>query len=180
MLHLNLLPAEIKQETETKRIYSLTKRIFGVLILLTVAASIIFVGAKIFVINDFKKFAREDQPAKKTDNQDYAAKIKAINEELAAVTQIQKEFTPYSGLVADITGRVPSGISLSLLKIDGAEKTVRMSGRAKTRSDLLSLKENLIASPILLDVDLPVQNILEKENINFDLDMKLNPEKTAN
>jgi len=68
----------------------------------------------------------------------------------------------------------PSNITFYRLNFDLATKTVKINGKAGERSGLLELKDNLEKSGNYSDIQFPLKNILEKENINFEINAKLN------
>ena len=88
---------------------------------------------------------------------------------------IQNNFIPWSNLLkitADIT---PEDIGLYYLKISLEEQTIKIKGQAGQRASLLDFKEKMAAAAIFEEIDFPLKNILEKENINFEINAKINP-----
>jgi Tfp pilus assembly protein PilN len=172
MLRLNLLSKEAKKEVKFKRLYALVIRVDFLLLLSAVFLVIIFTGSKILLQNTFKEFANQDSLLK-ISSQDYNEKIRQINDQIKTVSKIQNEFIYSSLLVKELTDRIPDGIYLSYIKADISQRVLRIIGRAQTRENFLALKQKLENSTVFIEVDSPLQNILQKENIDFEMSIKL-------
>ena len=59
--------------------------------------------------------------------------------------------------------------------MDSTNRNIKLQGIAKQRSDLLELKSNLEKSTLYNSIDFPIKNLLEKENIIFEINAKINP-----
>ncbi len=172
MLKLNLLSKEAKKEIKYKRLYSIIARVDLMLIIGATFLAVVFTGASIILTNNFKEFTGPESILRK-NGQEYNNKIKSINEKLNAISKIQSEFIPSSLLIKELTDRIPAGVSLSYVKADIANRNLKIMGRAKGREDFLLLKESLANSKVFTEVDSPLQNILQKENIDFEISIKL-------
>jgi len=172
MLRLNLLSEEAKKEAKLKRFHSLIVRVDAILIIGAVFLSIFFTAAKALLVANFKEFYNQDALLK-TNGQEYNEKIRAINEKLKTVSKIQEEFTPSSLLIKELTDRIPDGVSLSYIRADIGGRNLRISGQADKRESFLTLRSNLSESPAFVEIDSPLQNILRKENVDFEINIKL-------
>lgn len=135
-----------------------------------------FSGAKFLLQSTFKEFSNQESQLK-ISSQDYNEKIRKINDQLKTVTQIQSEFIYSSALVKELTDRIGNGIYLSYIKADIGGQVLRIIGRADKRENFLALKQNLSTSPVFTEVSSPLQNILQKENIDFEMTIKLDLSK---
>ncbi|MDO9399554.1 MAG: PilN domain-containing protein [bacterium] len=173
MLVLNLISEKFKKEIKLKYFYQLIKKINYILIIIVITITTILLFAKIILQNNFIEIVEQTTLVTK-NNQNYNNKIKEINNKLKAVLTIQNDFILWSKIIEDISIITPANITLSLVKMDLANKNIKLQGKAKQRSDLLELKNNLEKSTFYTNIEFPVKNLLEKENINFEINAKIN------
>lgn len=172
MITLNLLSDGLKKKIKIRRIYIILKKIDYVLILALLVISISLLTAKIILKNYFNKVVEQTTLVTK-NSQGYNDKVREINSNINYLSQIQNDFTTWSEILKDIAERTPSNITLSSLKLSKDSKLIKIRGRAATREVLLSLKDNLENSPYIENVEFPLKNILEKENIDFEISANL-------
>ncbi|MBI2459045.1 MAG: PilN domain-containing protein [Parcubacteria group bacterium] len=173
MLTLNLISQELKKEIRLRHLYLFIKKINLTLIIITIAAAIILLSAKTILQLGFNDIVNQTTLITK-NNQGYNNKIKDINGKLDLVEKIQNNFIPWSNLLKTLAHLTPKDISLYYLKINLLEQTIKIKGQAGQRSSLLNFKQNLEDAAIFQTIDFPLKNILEKENINFEIDAKIN------
>jgi len=179
MLALNLVSAEQKKEIKLRHIYGFVKTINLTLIIITIAIAIILLVAKIILQSKFNEIVSQTTLVTKT-NQSYNNNIRAINNKLNFITKIQGEFVPWSDLIKNLAEITPADVSLSYIKLNSTEQTIKISGQAGLRSSLLSFKENMEAQPYFKEIEFPIKNILEKTDINFEINAKLDLAKLLN
>jgi hypothetical protein len=173
MLTLNLISEELKQEIKLRHIYGFVKKINLTLIIIAIVIAIILLIAKVILQNKFNDTVEQMTLVTKT-NQGYNNEVRDINNKLNFVAKIQDDFIPWSDLIKKIAEITPSNVSLYNLKLDANEQTIRIKGKAYLRSSLLDFKDNLEATTYFNNIDFPLKNILEKENIDFEIAAKLN------
>ena len=172
MLTLNLIPHQLKKEIKFKRVYALLKKMNCILIIIAVIIAIILLIAKLILQNNFNKVVAQTSLITKS-SQGYNVKVRDINSRLNHISQIQKDFIAWSDLIEDLANRTPDGIAFSSVNINREKSSINIRGKAKLRDDLLMLKQNMEESLIYSGVEFPLQNILQKENINFEITAKL-------
>ncbi|MFA6306306.1 MAG: PilN domain-containing protein [Patescibacteria group bacterium] len=173
MLTLNLISEELKKEIKLRHLYLFIKKINLTLIIITIVIAIILLAAKTILQLKFNDVV--DQTTLVTrNNQGYNDKIKGINSKIDFVATIQNGFIPWSNLLKTVADITPEDVSLYYLKINSEEKTIKINGRADLRDSLLNFKQKMETTTIFENIDLPVKNILEKENINFEINAKIN------
>ncbi|MBU4347569.1 PilN domain-containing protein [Patescibacteria group bacterium] len=173
MLALNLISQEQKKEIKLKRAYEITKKVSCILIIIAIFIAVVLLIGKLILQMQFIKAVDQYTLVAKSSQGDNG-KIRDINNSLNFVSEIQSDFIFWSNLIKDAAYRVPDGVSLSSINIDRDKKTIQIKGTAKLRDDLLQFKKNIEKSLIYQNVDLPLQNILQKENINFEIKAGLN------
>jgi Tfp pilus assembly protein PilN len=173
MLHLNLLAEESKQKIKFSRFYYLFLKTELFLLILVMTVIVIFLGAESLLAANTQKFGQEISKIIAANGQDYNARAKQINGQLAIITQIQAESVAYSQIFKKIAALVPPGVSLSYIKIDAPNRVIKIRGKALRRENLLALENNLRGADFLSKVEVPLQNKLKKDNVDFDIDLEL-------
>jgi Tfp pilus assembly protein PilN len=178
MLSINLLAEESKQRISNRRLFFLLLKAEIILFLLVAVVGLSFFGAEKIIAGARNKFGQETANALRESGAEYNLKVKNINARLAAITQIQAEFVPYSLYLKNITALIPSGINLTRLQINAADKNIKIVGFAPRQEDLQTLEKNLKSAAFLTKVsDIPMKDMIKKDNIEFDIDLELNPSK---
>ncbi|MDD5291138.1 MAG: hypothetical protein PHZ04_03405 [Patescibacteria group bacterium] len=172
MLNLNLVSQELKQEIRLRHVYKMFKQASYILVIITIFIAVVMLVAKIILQNNFNKIVEQTTLITK-DSQGQNSKIREINTHLSFVEKIQDGFIPWSYLFKDLAGYANSDINFYLVKVNKEKKEIELKGIAKTRESLLALKEGLGKSAIFYDLDFPMKNILEKNDINFEMTAKL-------
>ncbi|MEK7202802.1 MAG: PilN domain-containing protein, partial [Patescibacteria group bacterium] len=153
--------------------YQLIKNINSVLIISAIVIAIILLVAMVILQNNFIKIVEQTTLITK-NNQSYNNKIGEINSRLKFVSTIQDDFVVWSKIIQDLSIIIPANISLDIIKVDLTNKNIKLRGIAKQRSGLLELKNNLEKSNTYTNIEFPVKNLLEKENIDFEINAKIN------
>lgn len=173
MITLNLVSSVQKKETKLRHIYGIIKTFNFILITITIIIAIILLTAKIILQEKFNEVVAQTTLVTKT-NQGYNNNVREINNKLNFINKIQDEYIPWSGLITGLAEMTPADISFNYMKIDSSDRTIKIRGRAKFRSSLLDFKNKMTSGNYFKDVEFPIKNILEKENIDFEINAKLN------
>jgi len=172
MLTLNLVSAEQKKEIKLRHLYGFIKKISLTLIVIAIVIAIILLVAKIVLQLKFNNIVEQTTLVTK-NNQGYNSKVREINGKLGFIAKIQDEYIPWSNLIKKLAAITPADINFSYLKLDAQDKTISLKGKAKFRDSLLDFKDEMAANPVFQDIGFPIKNILEKENIDFEINAKL-------
>ena len=173
MLTLNLLSRDLKKQTELNRIYKLVKKISNILLVTAFMVVIMLVTAK-YILQYYYKQVTDYNILVAENDQNYNIKANKINSQLNVVTNIQKNFIGWSYLIKDLINETPTGITFSNIAMAKDRGTIKITGRADSRDNLLTFEQNLKDSKIYSNINLPIKNILQKENINFEIKANLN------
>lgn len=142
---------------------------------------LIFVAVSLGISNYiFVKEYQEIEAESRVVNQgvyQFESEIKKINSRISMLDTIQSDFVPWTYVFKAISNISSNGISYTSIVINKENKEVRLKGFSNERSELLKLKSGLESSVVFTDINFPIQNILEKENIRFDITAILNMEK---
>jgi hypothetical protein len=173
MIILNLVSQELKKEIRLRHIYASFKKIGLIIALVVLFVSIMFQAAKYIMQKKFIEIT--EQTTLVTGNGNiYAGRVKNINAKIELAGQIQKEYVAWSEFIKIITANIPEKITLSYFKINKNDSTMALKGVAATRDEFVALKNNLEKLEFLSAINFPIQNILEKENIAFEINTKFN------
>lgn len=171
MITLNIISPELKKEIKLKNTYQIMKRAFIMIGVFLFFYSIILISSK-FVLQSYL----DEIGQKNTDVNDATNKtiqmVDDINKKIDKVSTIQKKEIDWIGLLELISANTASEIKynrMSMDKING----LTLSGESKTRDGLIKIKKFLDEATFLSDVNFPISNLLEKENINFNITAKI-------
>lgn len=173
MLNLNLVSRELREAIKLRHIYKAIRQVNYILMIITVFVAIVMLAAKIILQNNFNKIVEETTLIVRS-NQGRNARIGEIDRRLFFSEGIQNDFIPWSFLFKDLGSYTNDDINFYSIKIDWDNKAMVLRGRAKTRVGLLALKVGIEKSDIFSAIDFPMKNILEKENVDFEIKTSLN------
>jgi hypothetical protein len=131
----------------------------------------------VFVLNDNLKTINKQSLLIDKNTQSYNQRAREINDKIKTVDQIVSSDCDCNAVIGRLVSLLPGGVKLSYLKIDRETGKAKLSGLAEKRDDLLSLKDNIDSSGFLGEIKLPVNSILEKENIRFNIESELDLSK---
>lgn len=171
MITLNLISQDLKKKIKLSYIHIFLKRIDLIFLIAVIFISIIFLSTKFILQRRFEKVVAETSLINKS-SQVYNDKVKEVNNKISSVRLIQADYIFWSRLFYDLDSRIVKDISFSYMSVN--EKNLKIRGRAKTRDSLLAFKEGLNKSDIISEINFPMSNILEKENIDFEISAKIN------
>lgn len=171
MLSLNLLSMEQKKEIRWRRINSLLKQVTFILLVLSIILSILLIGAKRILKNNFEQVVQKDN-----NIFGFNLEINKINESATFLDQIQKDYINWSEVLVELSLKTPNSIQLTAAQIDKEENNITINGWAAQRDDFLKFKDNLNQSSLFKNIDFPIQNIAEKEDVSFTIKAELNME----
>ena len=172
MLSLNITPPELKKEIKLKLILKKIKNLFFVLLILFSFYSIFLLGLKLILqIHFVNTVAETSIVTKNTEN--YSREIRNINVQINSIEKIQNNFVVWSKFLTVLSNEKPIDITLNKISLNYDDNSLTLSGFSNTRENLLNLKSNLENCESLMEINFPLSNLLEKNNINFELSAKI-------
>jgi hypothetical protein len=177
MLKLNLISEKNKKEIILKRVYFLIRRVGFILAIFIFFLSAIFSGASFIAQKVLQEYVSSSEFYEDKEQELNNEKIISINEKIDTATTVQKDFFPFSVLIKNLSDLITAGISLEGAQIDINKKFLKISGIADSRENFLVFKKTLESSDLFAEVDSPLTSILQKENIEFEITMKINLNK---
>lgn len=175
-INLNLLSSEKKNRIEYILKIFLIKDIVELFLLMVAILSATLVWSWVFLENDFAKLTASAINVNRTfysDNQE----TKYVNNLLKEISLATKNFSPITPKLKDLINSLPEDVKIQSLNIDNASLTI--NGTALSRSSLLNYQENLNKIPWLTNLETPVSQLFQKQNIDFEFKAKLKQENTS-
>ena len=172
MVSLNLLSPEKKEAVSNQMIVISLQHIFSWILIIICAIGVILLTTKLIMQNSFNQSVRQSSLVTLeygTLNQ----KVHAENQKIKFLTSIQKSFIVWSPKLAAVSSLTPKNIELYSINIDNKSRQIQILGEARTRDDLLSYKQQLETSSLLKEISLPIENLLEAEDVSFEIKAKL-------
>jgi len=173
MININIIsPREKKNVVSIKAYYIIKKIIFYLFSLLLIVATVLgftyllLKNNKLSVEQQLEQEKLIAQEAKLSSTEEI---IKELNSQLKTVEQIQGKYILWTNLIKDFSNSVPDGIELHTTLIDRITKQVKITGLAQNREILLSFQETMKEFTYFDNVVYPISNLIEKENINFEI-----------
>ncbi len=167
MIEINVLPEESKKIIRTENVYCCAKKMLLFLTIMVLFVSIILLLARValkYQADIYKSF-----PAAHESSSDADSGTKEIEDKISTVKKIQGDSINWYKVISDLTLVLNKDIKLESFSIDRDSAVLSISGVAKTRESFLQLKSDLENSGKYFNIDFPVKNLLEKENVEFDL-----------
>lgn len=172
MLRLNLISPELKQEIKVRRLYLLIKPITMNLIFFSLLATIYILAGRWVIESYQEKFALHNITADQSDN-GLGTKYEILDSHLTAIQRIQADFVRPTASLDEIAAVIGSGIVIDTIRIGYKDRSINIKGWAGTREELLAFKDKLEASPLFEALNLPMNSIVTRTDINFDMSAKL-------
>lgn len=161
--------AKEKQKYINRMVYmQFVRNSVEVLLFLLCASTIFLVGSWWTLQSHFNDLASKLTIKVDTETE-RTVKIKEINRLLSDMQGLQSIFVTWTPKIKEFEEAIPDGVTLTNLSLSAYGKTYKMSGVADTRDSLLALEELLLNLPEVTDVDIPLAQLIPKEDINFSI-----------
>lgn len=108
----------------------------------------------------------------------YEQKFSETGSRLDDLDGIAADQLHWSGILAKLSGIVPDGVTVSSLAT--SDYLINMTGEAESREKLVAFRDALSGNGCFSDVNLPLSDLVEKENIDFQLTFKASEECLKN
>jgi Tfp pilus assembly protein PilN len=173
-IHLNLLPPAKKSYLERLVGIFLLKDIIQLFLLVVAAMSAVLIWSWIFLEKDFASLTAS-AVAINRDYYAYNQDTKYVNDLLREINLATKNFTPLTPKLTDLINSLPHDIKIHSLQLDQGANTLTINGIASSRANLLSYQETLNKISWIQNLEAPVSQLFQKENIDFEFKAKLKP-----
>jgi len=168
MIHLNIVPNNLKKEIKLSGINILLKNVYEILIILLSFYTIILLAMYLMLNFHFIQTVNETtQLTKSSENN--TNDVRGINNLINYIDNIQQDSVEWSYLFKFLKINTAPNINYSKISINKNDNTITLTGRSETRDSLLSLKTSMEKTGYFNEIDFPIRNLLEKSNISFEI-----------
>ncbi len=174
---LNLLPTHLKRNLHEERLARFLA-FFAALMSLT---SVVVAGF-VLLLHQSATYERVNLEIHKTAVErklfgtrymEVQEALTTFNNEVSALSAIDKALFSVPNLLNNLTALAPEGIELIRIRFFDTDLRVEWVGIAKDRDQLLALKNVLEAEPTIKSVEMPLSNFDQKIDIPFQVSMTL-------
>lgn len=179
MLNLNLLPPDEKTNLAYELRTRAVLRAGWLLVACLLIAGVLFLPTMFLLSFQKSEVARtlelERLREERSGIREEMVKVKTANREADIITQNLMTRRTSSGLLEDLLGAIPTGISLSHVTYTASSNIVLISGFAETRSSFLAYLDTLRRNARVAGVASPVSNVIRDTDITFSITVALRP-----
>lgn len=178
---LNLLSPTEKTAASLLWKYLIIKNVILIILTLSFVISLVLFGAKLVLLQKLTEVQAQTEIINITQAK-INEKIIFYNNKIKAISRIQSEFIPWSEVLYKFNSLVTAGIHLQRAEFNSSENKIVIVGLAATRDDLLAFQDALHNCPLIKNVNLPLNTLLKKQNVNFNLsaDLEINESNLIN
>lgn len=176
MIALNLIPQEQKILLKNTRLYAACKEAITLLFLFAMIVSSMLWISRFYLEQDLADLMIANAANIKS-NEAANQRILAINQKISLVDNIEKNFISPRRIIETIALATPENIALNSINFYRQQAAVELTGTAKTRNDLLQFKNLLNSAAWIKNVDLPMADLVDKENNDFTIKLGVDLEK---
>lgn len=167
-VRLNLISPE-KKKTIARIVYmQYTKHLLDGAVLFSALTAIVLLGGQGIMQEYFNELVSTITATPKGQGEKNVI-IKKLNARLSIAEMVQKTYTKWTPIIADIVGTIPKEVTLNTLSLNAETKTYHITGIATTREALLSLKKQLEGKPYAKTVDVPLSQLTIRDQVPFTL-----------
>lgn len=175
---ISLMEVGTEKAYERQKAIVFARLISGVVVGLSLFFAAVFVGAWLLITsiqNNFNKQVSNLQliTSVPPDATELEAKAKKINGLLEKTSSILQSIPQWSNLLEELKSRTVPGIFIANLSLPSPEGMLAINGVAQNRFQLNLFKKSLTESSFFSEVNLPLTNLEQKENISFSMTFRL-------
>jgi Tfp pilus assembly protein PilN len=175
---LDLLPEQKKLAIKRKKIFGKILReevmfLFPLIVFIFILLDIYYI-LTIQKSTLIKEYSMQQEQSQYKQMDIFEEKFRQINDMDQQLKKIQENQLKWSNLFKELSAVMPSGVYINDLATK--DYAVFLSGEAKSRDDLLDFKNKLENSVCFQEVNVPLSNLVVKDNVVFQLDLKIKKE----
>ena len=167
-LRLNLLSPEKRRHLHRMLYFQFIKHVFESALLVLSLCAIALLGGRSILENHLNHLAAQLTNTAQQQNE-RSLVIQRINTIVRDTKEVQDLYHNWTDTIAPIANTIPPQIMLSGLVLDKRAKTYIFTGTAKTREDLLTLQDAIKHMPGVIEAEVPLSQLTQKENISFSI-----------
>lgn len=171
-INLNLLSAQrieaIKESKKMRIILKWGVEIMGILLVVFILLLNINYILKTNLNFTVENFGKNGLDSKYAEMERYGQKIKELNSKTQDIKDIQEGQIYWSKLFLKLNGILNSDVILT--NFSNKDFAIFLVGKAKTRDALVSLKNSLENEECFQDINLPLSNLVSRDNVTFQIE----------
>lgn len=171
MISLNLIPKDKKVELGLANFFITLKNIIILFLIITILVAISLLATKAALQNHFNIIVGQSTLTTKFASS-FNRGVQQFNKKIAAVENIQNNYIVWTDFLIEFSKLVPDGTTID--SIDVSASQILISGQAKDRQDLLNLEKKLKKTDLFYNVEIPLEDLLKKTNIDFNIKSNVN------
>ena len=165
---LNLMSPDKKRRLDTLVRFLLTRNILEIILFFCCVLGIALVLGWWVLAGDTSEL-NVSSPLLNPSANTYNQNVQALNKLIVDSAQAGRGYDRLAWRVLDLAHATPAQVYWQSLTIDRRAGTMSLSGKAATREALLTLEQNLQAVPWLTTVSAPLSQLLNKNDIDFQI-----------
>lgn len=169
---LSLLPPIYISLIEKEKFYQVIKKCLVIFLIALISISLVLFFAKKILERNFRVLTAQNIkiiPRIAPFNK----KIQEINNTLKVVKKIQTKTKGPILFLLEFSKITPRSVKITSLQLDLENNSAKIRGQAQKRSDLLKFKDNLETSAKFTGLKIPLDTLLLKEKIDFEISLSL-------
>ena len=171
-IRLNLIPQKRKKKIAEKKRASMIIKIetfFATVLAVFLAMLLVFNYILNLNLNSTIKNEKKSQNSDKYDQlKEYDVKFNQVNKKLVDIISIKNSQLYWSKLFLKLNDFIFPGIEIK--SINTSDYLISLMGISDTRDNLILFKEKLSGEKCFSSVNLPLDDLVEKNNISFKID----------
>ena len=179
---LNLIPPEKKEEiTKNKRFKSAVKVEIILTIIFIVFLAALFSFKYILNLNLSSlssAYQKEGDSPQFVKIKDFDEKFGKLNSQVGEVLSAKRDQLYWTDLFVKLNGVIFPGIKIDSFSTQDYLATLK--GTAESRSDLILFKEKLENEQCFSNINLPISDLVNKDNVSFQIDFIINSDCLKN
>ncbi|TAN34166.1 hypothetical protein EPN28_00285 [Patescibacteria group bacterium] len=168
IIDLNLLPPPKKNRLRYIVRFIFTKDILEITLFVCAVIALSLIWSWVVLQESFTQLALS-AAAVDREFASYNQETKKLNKTIKGLTMASKGYTPALPKIMELINSLPGDIKLNYLRLDRKSAALNLSGTAKSRAALLNYQKILSSVPWVERIDIPVSQLFQKENINFEI-----------
>lgn len=177
-INIDLLPNQRKLELKRNKLF---RKILGeeILFLFPILVFVIILCNIYYLLYSQRSSSMQTQTMAQSQESfkelsRYEEKFKEVNEGSAAILKLKSGHFRWSRVFEKMSGIVPDGVSISNFSTKNYK--LFLIGKAQNRDMLLSLKKNIESEDCFAEVNVPLSDLVTRDNVEFQIDFSVKPD----
>lgn len=171
-INLSLLSPQKKSRLNHLVKFIFIKNLLEIVILICAILAISLLAGWMLLVNEYSNLAQGAASVNQEFSK-YNQEARQINQLLRKINLTGQSYYQITPKIIEIANSLPADIKISKLSLSRKDNLLIISGTAKTRAALLNYQEIIKKITWLETSQAPLSQLLQKENVNFEIKGKL-------